>query len=101
MKPDDMNMQVPREWGPERRSWHLDKTISLSHIISTIAVIASVFVYVSRLEYRANLNAQEIEHLKNEVQQQARMDEIRRNEFRHDLKAISDKLDRLIEKGSK
>lgn len=35
-----------------RRGWHLDKTVSVSHILTTLAIAGSVFVWASKIEQR-------------------------------------------------
>ena len=37
---------------PDRRGWHLDKTVSVSHLMTTLTIAASVFVWASKMEQR-------------------------------------------------
>lgn len=34
------------------RHWHLDRTLNISHILTTIAIAGSVFVYASSMDKR-------------------------------------------------
>lgn len=36
----------------DRRGWHLDKTVSISHLITTLTIAGSVFVWASNMEQR-------------------------------------------------
>lgn len=82
-------------------NWRVDKTISLSHIVSTLMVAVSVFIWASALERRVDQNATGIANLKDQMELQIRLSEIQRKEFRQDLQLIGKKLDRLIENGTK
>ena len=45
--------QVRQQYAPDnRRGWHLDKTVSVSHILTTLAIAGSVFVWASKIEQR-------------------------------------------------
>ncbi len=100
----------------ERRAWHLDKTISVGHLLSTVVIAISVFSWASAVDRRVEQNAQAIDYLKREQTKQSqnisdfraefkedfrqveqRMDAVR-IEIKSDLNAINAKLDRLIEK---
>lgn len=37
---------------PDRRGWHLDKTLSVSHLLTTAAIAGSVLLWVSKTEQR-------------------------------------------------
>lgn len=81
-----------------RRQWHLEKSVSISHIISTLMIAGTVFVYIGRMDTRIAL-------LEQSNNQQASVDQrqdMERNEsfreFRENMKLINDKLDRLIER---
>lgn len=82
----------------DRRSWHLEKTVSISHIISTIAIAGSMFVYINKMDTRIALLEQQ-SHQQAQIDQRqdiAQSDAVR--EVRENMKAINEKLDRLIER---
>jgi hypothetical protein len=56
--------------GEERRqqSWHLEKSISIGHIITTLTVAASVFLWASNTETRITLLEREALHAKEQNQ---------------------------------
>lgn len=81
-----------------RRQWHLEKSVSISHIVSTLVIAGTVFAYIGKMDTRIAL-------LEQSNNQQASVDQrqdAERNEsfreFRENMKLINDKLDRLIER---
>jgi hypothetical protein len=70
---------------PER--WHLKKEIQLTHVISTIVLVGTVFAYVNKIDQR--LTVVEVQLI---AQRQAMEDR------REQLERIDAKLDRLIER---
>lgn len=89
--------EVPSGWTPERREWHLDKTISVGHLISTITIAVSVFAWAMALEKRVEQHATQIEVLKeSHALNRSRIDGMR-GELKQDYLRIEDKLDRLLE----
>ena len=73
---------------PER--WHLKKEIQLTHIISTLLLVAAVMAYVSKIEQRLTIV---------ETQLLAQRDAAILQ--RAQLERMDAKLDRLIERGAK
>lgn len=94
----DMKTEVPIQWGPEKRHWHLDKTVSITHIISTLAIAGSVFVWASTLEQKVERNSQTIAFIMEQQKEERIKLETMRIELRQDFKSVNDKLDRIIEK---
>lgn len=82
----------------ERREWHLDKTVSIGHIISTLIITMSVFSWALTIDKRVEQNVQSIKFLtQNQKRVESRVDSTKQ-EIRQDLQAINSKLDRLIER---
>lgn len=78
--------------------WHLDKSVSIGHIISTMLVAGSVFVWVNGVDGVTKTNRQSIEYL---MERQKLVEERVTNirmEIKADLRDINEKLDRLIER---
>lgn len=92
-----MKPEVPAQRGPDKRSWHLDKTISVGHLVSTLVIAISVFSWAVTLDKRVEQNSIAIVHLKEQqANEQKRLQELRQ-EIKQDLRDINHKLDRLIE----
>ena len=76
----------------EKQPWHLDRTVSLSHIITTASAIGAALMFASKLDTRVSLLEQA------STQQQKEVSDLK-VVMREDLKNINGKLDRLIERG--
>lgn len=48
---------------PSDRRWHIDRSIQLGHVVTTLTVAISAVVYLQKLEQRVALSEQEIRHL--------------------------------------
>lgn len=77
----------------DRREWHLDKGIGISHILTTLSILIGFFVAANSFDRRVTMNAQDISYLKQRA-------DVERVEWRQDLRAINDKLDQLIRRDS-
>ncbi len=71
-------------------NWHLSKTVSISHIVTTAIVVVSAVMYLGDIERNVSINSTEIENIK---------DSRDRNRARYDnmFERIDDKLDKLFE----
>lgn len=81
--------------GPDRRSqpdghWHLEKTVSVSHIFTTVALVVSGLWFVANQNERIALNTQAIEQNKVAIEQQE-------SRVTKNLDTINSKLDKLHE----
>ena len=98
--------------GDERRdtSWHVEKKVSVSHMISTIVLAGALVGIYQDMDNRQVRVEAKVEHNKEEVNRidndhTARMDRIRIEQKESvkkvdkNLERINDKLDRLIERG--
>lgn len=81
--------------------WHLDKTINISHILTTIALTISAFAWISSLEKRIDSASQSITYLSEKQKDGKEEVRVLRSEIRQDLSEINRKLDRLIQSGTK
>lgn len=95
---DEVKAGVPHSWGDERRGWHMDKTVSVSHIISTLLLAVSAFWWASSVDRRVDSNLQEIEHLTALWVREREEREASRREFKADLRDIGSKLDKMNER---
>jgi len=91
----EMKSGVPHSWGDERRGWHMDKTVSVSHIISTLLLAVSAFWWASSVDRRVDSNLQEIDHLTEMWVRERAEREASRREFKADLRDIGSKLDKM------
>ena len=88
--------------GEDRRhphpQWHLDKGVSISHIFTTLTVVASMVVWAATVERRvALLEASALVTVKTfETNSMTSKENL--NMLREDIKEVSKKLDRLAER---
>lgn len=89
--------------------WHISKTVSVGHIVTTAAVAVAGFWYFAGLEKRLDTTAIEVAHQREaivrvEAQQRRDQSELTRKlgeirtEQKVDSKRIEDKIDRLIDR---
>lgn len=71
------------------QDWHIEKSVSAGHILTTIVIAASVFLYFGELDKKVSANQQSIEFLKEQ-----RQEDLRRIE--KNLDGINKKLDKLV-----
>lgn len=82
----------------ERKQWHLDKSVSVAHILSTLVIAGSAYGYIANMEKRIALLEQAVS---NQHETDRRQDMERAKVFetlREDIKGVNNKLDRLIER---
>ena len=74
---------------PTDNNWHLSKSVSIGHIVTTTIVLLSIVVYLGDIERNVSVNTVEIDNIK---------DSRDRNRARYDtmFERIEDKLDRLF-----
>jgi hypothetical protein len=82
---------MPENNDRERKQWHLDKTVSVTHLISTIIGITTIAIFLSKQDTRITVLEQST------VVAQKDASDFKTN-VRQDLRDISVKLDRLIER---
>lgn len=81
----------------DRRGWHLDKGVSIAHILTTVGLAVGALLYITGQDRRISNLELNYEHLKAaRVEDQARADR-KFDELKVDLRSINSKLDRLIE----
>ena len=87
--------------GPERRGnggWHMSKSLSVSHLLSTLAIAVGFFTYVTGIEQDTVVNGMEIKSLSERM---ARSD-ARHCEQCSEIKAMLEKIsDRLNDMSSR
>lgn len=62
-----MTGEVPVKWDKNRRGWHLDKTVSISHVVSFAAIAVAIIIKADDIEDRTQANQQAIEQTKVEI----------------------------------
>lgn len=73
-----------------QEKFHIEKSISIGHILTTIVLIVGAFTYFTDFDKRISATEQEIQFLKTQ-----RIEDSRRIEKR--LDSIDEKLDRILQ----
>lgn len=81
----------------DRRQWHLDKSVSVAHIITTVAFVVSAMWFFAGQDRRISNLELNYAHLKAARAEDQDRAERKFNELKTDLRTINAKLDRLIE----
>ncbi|MAM85722.1 hypothetical protein [Marinobacter salsuginis] len=84
----------------DRRHWHISKSISVGHILTTLTAMLAAFWFLAQQDTRISNLELNYSHLKaSRAEDQARTDR-KFEELKTDLRTINAKLDRLIESQS-
>lgn len=78
--------------------WHVDKRVSVGHIVTTLVVAVSLVVWMGRVESRTELNATAIQALADRVERDDRRQELLVTEIKNSLIRIEAKLDQKVDK---
>jgi hypothetical protein len=81
---------MPEEQNNNR--WHLDKRVSVGHLITTVAMISAAALWLLRLEGRVDLADNEIEHNAERIVELDTARTTRDNEIIRRLERIQDTL---------
>ena len=80
----------------DRRHWHLDKTLNVSHLLTTVVIAGSLFAYANNMDRRVaileeKMQAQAQENMRNgaEVRELAA-------DVKHELRLLRTELMRLM-----
>lgn len=84
-------MSADKENVEQKPGWHLEKSVSLSHIFTTLSIAVAVLLWMNKIDKRVDQNAlinqyqdQHIQALKLDIQ--------------HDLTAIKKSVDKLLDR---
>lgn len=89
--------------GNDRRNWHLDKSISVSHLMTTVTLAIGGAWYIMGMQSQIEIGREQVKYTQEQVKQiQIAMGEgnvpLRRDidRIQTDLRSMNDKLDKLI-----
>lgn len=94
----DIPGEVPNRWGEERRGWHIEKTISYSDIVTSIAMMVTVAGMFIAVDRRIEKNASDIQRIVAvQAESSQRQDQLRER-VESSLDNIESKVDRIIDR---
>ena len=82
----------------DEEHWHLSKSISIGHLMTTLAVVLSGFVYISDIDTQVQKQGVQIQAMRDSQSAERQVTESMFNRLREDMKSINTKLDKLIER---
>jgi len=78
--------------------FHIDKSMSVGHIVTTITLIGALVVWGIRTESKIELNAARIVATEKRIDREASRQSSESAQIRNSLMRIEDKLDRYVER---
>jgi hypothetical protein len=79
----------------ERREWHLEKGVNVSHIIATLTLAVSAFAWANSIDKQVAITREQVNYLqKSQAEAQANMVYFK-TEIKQDLRDISSKLEKI------
>jgi len=82
----------------ERRTngtWHMSKSLSLSHLFTTLAIAVGFFTYVTDIEQGTVVNSMDIKSLSARMDRTNARHSEQFSEIKEMLKSLADKIDKL------
>ena len=80
-----------------KNDWHIDKTVSIGHMVSTMVVLITGVMYIDSIDTKVEKQGVKIEAIQQQIHQQRSDTKDMFLHIREDMKRINGKLDRLIE----
>lgn len=81
---------------PDRRHWHLDKTLNVSHLLTTLVVAGSLFAYANNMDKRVAILEEKMQVQASENQRsQTEVKELAAD-VKHELRLLRTELLRLM-----
>ena len=85
--------------GPDRRGnggWHLSKSMSVSHIVGTLAIAIGFFAYITDIEKETVVNQMDIRSLASRMDRSDARNSEQFGEIKDMLNSLSTKIDNLV-----
>ena len=82
----------------ERRTngtWHMSKSLSVSHLFTTLAIAVGFFTYVTGIEQETVVNSMDIKSLSERMDRTNARHSEQFSEIKEMLKSLADKIDNL------
>lgn len=83
---------------PGESAWHLDRRVSVGHLVTTLTVLVAMVMWGARLETRIVLMEQDAaRQARVDARQESEVQRLR-EEIREELKSLNAKMDRYFER---
>ena len=81
---------------PDRRHWHLDKTLNVSHLLTTLVIAGSLFAYANNMDRRVAILEEKMQAQAVQNQQSAADVKELASDVKHELRLLRTELLRLM-----
>ena len=88
---------IKAEADVDRRGFHLEKSISVGHILTTVGLVVACITWTSSVDKHLAIHDTEITTLQESDRRQTKEAEASRAEILAQLQRINDKIDRYLE----
>ena len=79
----------------QKNGWHMSKSLSVSHLLSTIAIAVRFFTYVTGIEQETVVNKMELKSLSERMDRTEERHSEQFSEIKDMLKSLTIKIDNL------
>ena len=80
-----------------KTGWHMSKSLSVSHLLGTIAIAVGFFTYVTDIEQETVVNQMEIKSLSDRLDRSNQRHSEEFGEIKEMFKHLSTKIDRILQ----
>ena len=80
-----------------KAGWHMSKSLSVSHLLGTIAIAVGFFTYVTDIEQKTVVNQMEIKSLSDRLDRSNQRHSEEFGEIKEMFKHLSTKIDRILQ----
>lgn len=77
---------------PDRRHWHLDKTLNVSHLLTTVVIAGSLFAYANNMDRRVAVLEEKMQAQAVQNQQSAADVKELATDVKHELRLLRQEL---------
>lgn len=84
------SVHTPTE--PDRRHWHLDKTLNVSHLLTTVVIAGSLFAYANNMDRRVAVLEEKMQAQAVQNQQSAADVKELATDVKHELRLLRQEL---------
>ena len=81
---------------PDRRHWHLDKTLNVSHLLTTVVIAGSLFAYANNMDRRVAILEEKMQAQAMQNQQSAADVKELASEVKHELRMLRQELMNMV-----
>lgn len=97
-----MKPEVPILWGEDKRGWHIDKTISVSDLISIALIVIPALIWASTVESRFAVVSEKASNVDRQRVEDRQATETKFNDLQQQIRGmdtrVNDRLEKIADK---